>query len=65
MVCFVTWYFVPWFALVVFTVPLLLLDFVIGVVFVMPGRVGTSWTGMLIGLIAAPQRYFSSCPASC
>ncbi|WP_156442372.1 hypothetical protein [Mycobacterium sp. IS-1556] len=50
-----TWYFIPWFALVVFTIPLLLLDFAIGVVFVTrPGAMGQVGRGMLIGLIAAP-----------
>jgi hypothetical protein len=50
-----TWYFIPWFALAVFVVPILLLDVAVGVVLMTrPGATGQVGRGMLIGSIAAP-----------
>ncbi|VEG45325.1 Uncharacterised protein [Mycolicibacterium flavescens] len=50
-----TWYFIPWLALAVFAVPILLVDLAIGVVLMTRAGVrGQIGRGMLIGLIAAP-----------
>lgn len=50
-----TWYFVPWIALAVFEVPILVLDAAIGVVsLTRKGAVRQVGRGMLVGLIAAP-----------
>jgi len=50
-----TWYFLPWFALAVFVLPVLLVDLALGVVLATrSGAMGQLGRGMLIGLIAAP-----------
>ena len=50
-----TWYFLPWLALAVFIMPILLLDLAIGAVLATrAGNVGEVGRGMLIGLLAAP-----------
>lgn len=52
---FALWMTMPWFALAIFVIPLLLVDFVVAAV--LKSRKGTSGQvgrGMLIGLLAAP-----------
>lgn len=49
------WYFLPWFALAVFVLPLLLIDLAMAAVLrSRPGVAGQVGRGLLIGLIAAP-----------
>jgi hypothetical protein len=49
------WYFLPWFALAVFVLPLLLIDLALAAVLrSRPGVAGQVGRGMLIGLVAAP-----------
>lgn len=49
------WTFLPWFVLVIFVLPLLLVDLAIAVVLrARPGVAGQVGRGMLIGTIAAP-----------
>ena len=56
MASLATWYFLPWFTLAVFALPILLVDLALGVVLVKrSGVVGQVGRGMLIGLIAAPM----------
>jgi len=55
LVSLATWYFLPWFALAVFVLPILLVDLVAGAVLATrSGVMGQVGRGMLIGLIAAP-----------
>lgn len=50
-----TWYFLPWFALAVFVLPILLVDLALGAVLATrSGTMGQLGRGMLIGLITAP-----------
>jgi hypothetical protein len=50
-----TWYFLPWFALAVFVLPILLVDLTLGAVLARrPGAIGQFGWGMLVGLITAP-----------
>ena len=55
VVSFATWYFIPWFALAVIAVPVLLLDLAVGAILrTRPGTTGRVGRGMLIGMIACP-----------
>ena len=56
LVSLATWYFLPWFALVVFVLPILLVDLVAGATLATrSGTMGHVGRGMLVGLIAAPM----------
>lgn len=49
------WAFLPWFVLVIFVLPLLLVDLATAVVLrSRPGAAGQVGRGMLVGMIAAP-----------
>jgi hypothetical protein len=51
-----TWYFLPWFALAVFVLPILLVDLALGAILATrAGAMGHVGRGMLIGLITAPM----------
>jgi hypothetical protein len=51
-----TWYFLPWFALAVFVLPILLVDLALGAALATrSGTMGHVGRGMLIGLITAPM----------
>ena len=51
----VTWYFLPWFALAVFVLPILLIDLALGAVLATrSGTMGQLGRGLLVGLITAP-----------
>lgn len=51
-----TWYFLPWFALAVFVLPILVADLVAGAALATrSGTMGHVGRGMLVGLIAAPM----------
>lgn len=55
VVSLATWYFLPWFGLAVFVLPVLLLDLAVGAVLVTrSGTISQAGRGMLIALIAAP-----------
>jgi len=49
------WWFVPWFLLAVYVLPLLVIDLVVAAILKSrPGTLGQIGRGMLIGLISAP-----------
>jgi hypothetical protein len=51
-----TWYFLPWFALAVFVLPVLLVELALGVFLATrSGTMGQLGRGMLVGLITAPM----------
>jgi hypothetical protein len=50
-----TWYFLPWFALALFVLPILLVDLALGAFLATrSGAMGQLGRGMLVGLITAP-----------
>ena len=49
------WWFLPWFILAVYVVPVLVIDLVVAVILKFcPGTLGQVGRGMLIGLFSAP-----------